>query len=52
MLERLKGLWSTHRKLCYLGIAFVISVASYVVLGQEVEPQVIVDKGCELVGGC
>lgn len=52
MLERLKGLWTTHKKLCYLGIAFVISVLGWVVLGQDIDPNGLVNQACQYSGDC
>ena len=52
MLDRLKDLWKTHKKLCVTGIAVVIAAGAYVVGGFDVSVDTIVDKVCSLFGGC
>lgn len=52
MLERLKALWQTKRKLCITGIAVVVAGVSYVVIGADVDIAELTDKICGLFGGC
>lgn len=52
MLDRLKDLWKTHKKLCVTGIAVVIAAGAYVIAGLDIPVDTIVDKICTLSGWC
>jgi hypothetical protein len=52
MLDRLKHVWNDRRKLCYFCIAALLAFGAYIGFGQDINPTDLVNKACEMIGGC